>query len=80
LRLKKSGGAHLSEVELKDVVGELDLETIRKEVFSLFDINPGLDTQLSLRKAQYLYQEDESFQNYLNCLKEAHDRFLGYLF
>jgi hypothetical protein len=54
-RLKKSGGALLSETELKDVVGELDLESIRKEVFNLFDINFGLDTQLSLRKVQMLF-------------------------
>lgn len=49
-------------------------------MFKLYKIKPGLDTQLSLRKIQYLYADDEMFQNYLRCLKEAHDRFLGYLF
>ncbi len=70
----------LNEQQLKEVVRMLDIEKIRIDVFDLYEINPGLDTQLSLRKIQYLYAEDEMFQNYLRCLKEAHDRFLGYLF
>ena len=40
----------------------------------------GLDTTLALRKVQVLEVEDEVFQNYLECLKEAHDRFLSYIF
>ena len=66
---------------MKQVVKDLDVEKIRRDVFLLFDISPGLDTTLSLKKAQYVHSNnDEMFQNYLGCLKEAHDRFLGYLF
>ena len=35
---------------------------------------------MALRKVQVLEAEDEVFQNYLECLKEAHDRFLSYIF
>jgi len=40
----------LNEDELKDIVRQLDIEAVRQDVFLLFDINPGLDTQLSLKK------------------------------
>ena len=76
----KSNSSTLSEATLKDIVKELDIEVIRREVFKLFEISFGLDTQLSLRKIQYLYSNDEMFQMYLNCLKQAHDRCLNYIF
>eukprot|EP00347_Sterkiella_histriomuscorum_P000676 403374927 len=79
LRLSANSG-NLTENDLRECVKDLDIETVRKEVFQLYEIDIGLDTQLSLRKIQYLYQDDEMFQNYLKCLKEAHDRFLTYLF
>ena len=71
---------YLNENEIKNSVKDLDVEIIRQEVFNLFEIDAGLDSQLSLRKIQYLNQDDELFQNYLKCLKEAHERFLGYIF
>ena len=77
-KLLKNGS--LGESELRECVRDLDIEVVRQDVFHLFQISYGRDTQLSLRKIQYLYQDDEMFQNYLKCLKEAHDRFLGYLF
>ncbi|CDW79653.1 UNKNOWN [Stylonychia lemnae] len=78
--LQKKEIGYLGENEIKDCVKDLDVEQIRQEVFKLFEIDTGLDSQLSLRKIQYLNQDDEMFQNYLRCLKEAHERFLGYIF
>lgn len=59
---------------------DMDVETVRVDVFKLYEVNPGLDAQLSLRKLQILNSDDTMFQNYLTCLKEAHDRFLSYIF
>lgn len=70
----------MGEEDLQDLINELDIEAIRREVFSLYDIRFGLDTQLALRKVQVYEAEDVMFQNYLGCLKEAHERFLGYIF
>ena len=67
---------------LQEVVASIDLEQIRKESFGLYGISMGLDTQLSLKKASVLYggEEDELFQSYVDSLKLAHDKFLGYIF
>lgn len=70
----------IGEEDLNDLIKDLDIEAIRVEVFRLYDINFGLDAQLALRKLQVLEAEDVVFQNYLECLKEAHDRFLSYIF
>jgi len=59
---------------------DMDVENVRVDVFKLYEVNPGLDAQLSLRKLQILNSDDSMFQNYLTCLKEAHDRFLSYIF
>ena len=40
----------MGEEDLQDLINELDIEAIRREVFSLYDIRFGLDTQLALRK------------------------------
>ena len=70
----------IGEEDLTCLIKELDIEVINREVFTLYDIEYGLDTTLALRKVQVLEAEDEIFQNYLECLKEAHDRFLSYIF
>ena len=70
----------LGDDDLTTLINNLDIEQINREVFSLYDIQYGLDTTLALRKVQVLEVEDEVFQNYLECLKEAHDRFLSYIF
>jgi len=70
----------VGEEDIQDMIKELDIEAVRKEVFHLYDIKYGLDTQLALRKVQVIEAEDQMFQNYLECLKEAHDRFLSYIF
>lgn len=49
-------------------------------MFALYGIKAGLDTTLSLRKLKVTEADDEFFQNYLECLQEAHDRFLSYVF
>lgn len=40
----------LTDEELKDIVKELNIDKIRKDVFHLYGIKVKLDTQLSLRK------------------------------
>ena len=76
-----SGASNLlDEDELEDMIADLDVESINREVFNLFNISYGLDTALALRKLQVLESEDEAFANYIECLKEAHERFLSYIF
>ena len=70
----------VGEDDIQDMIKELDIEAVRKEVFNLYDIKYGLDTQLALRKVQVIEAEDQMFQNYLQCLKVAHDKFLSYIF
>jgi hypothetical protein len=70
----------IGEEDVIILIRDLDIEAINSEVFKLYEINYGLDTTLALRKVQVLEAEDEVFQNYLECLKEAHDRFLSYIF
>ena len=70
----------IGEEDLTNMIKDLDIETINREVFQLYSIQYGLDTTLALRKVQVLEAEDEVFQNYLECLKEAHDQFLSYVF
>ena len=70
----------IGEEDLTLLIKELDIEAINREVFELYGISYGLDTTLALRKVQVLEAGDEIFQNYLECLKEAHDRFLSYIF
>ena len=69
----------IGDDDLTSLIKELDIEVINREVFNLYDIQYGLDTTLALRKVQVLEAEDEVFQNYLEYLKEAHDRFLSYI-
>jgi len=70
----------IGEEDVIILIRDLDIEAINSEVFKLYQISYGLDTTLALRKVQVLEAEDEVFQNYLECLKEAHDRFLSYIF
>ena len=70
----------LEEDDVAEMVKDLDIEAINRDVFDLFQIKYGLDTTLALRKVQVLEADDEVFQNYLDCLKEAHDLFLSYIF
>lgn len=44
LKISKSPHGTLSELELRDCVKDLDIETIRREVFQLYEISFGLDT------------------------------------
>jgi len=69
----------IGEDDIKDLVKELEIETISKDVFKLYDVKIGLDTKLSLRKVQVLESSDEMFQSYLECLDEAHEVFLNYI-
>ena len=70
----------IGEDDLTNMIKDLDIESINRDVFNLYDIQYGLDTTLALRKVQVLETEDDVFMNYLDCLKEAHDRFLSYIF
>ena len=70
----------IDQNDLDELIKELDIEQIRREVFTLYDIKYGLDTQLALRKMQVLECQHIDFQNYLECLDEAHDRFLSFIF
>jgi len=70
----------IGEDELTNLIKDLDIEGINQNVFRLYDINYGLDPALALRKVQLLETDDDVFMNYLDCLKEAHDRFLSYIF
>ncbi len=69
----------LGDEDIKDFVKELDLETLNKDVFKLFDIKIGLDTKLQLRKVQVLESSDEMFKKYLQSLDQAHELFLQYI-
>lgn len=40
----------VGEEDVDNLVREIDTEWIRKEVFKLYDVKYGLDTQLALRK------------------------------
>jgi hypothetical protein len=51
----------IGEDDIKDLVKELEIETISKDVFKLYDVKIGLDTKLSLRKVQVLESSDEMF-------------------
>ena len=51
----------VGEEDIQDLIKELDIEAIRKEVFNLYDVKYGLDTQLALRKVQVIEAEDQMF-------------------
>lgn len=70
----------IGEDDLTMMIKDLDIDAINKDVFNLYEIQYGLDPTLALRKVQVTESEDEVFQNYLECLKEAHDRLLSYIF
>ena len=70
----------ISDDELTNLIKELDIDGINRDVFNLYYINYGLDTTLALRKVQVLETEDEVFKNYLDCLKDVYDLFLSYIF
>ena len=40
----------VGEEDVDNLVRDIDTEWIRKEVFKLYDVKYGLDTQLALRK------------------------------
>ena len=40
----------VDQYEIQELINELDIEAIRIEVFEVYGINYGLDTQLALRK------------------------------
>ena len=67
----------IEDHDVDNLVREIDTEWIRKEVFKLYDVNYGLDTQLALRKVQILEGQDPMLLNYIACLEEAHNRFLA---
>lgn len=70
----------IGEDELAELISNLDVEGINRDVFKLYDLSYGLDPTLALRKVQMLEAGDEVFMDYLGCLKEAHDVFLSYIF
>ena len=69
----------IEEDEYIGLIQDLDIEDINRQVFDLYEISYGLDTTLALRKVQVLEMETEAFQCYLECLKDAHERFLSYI-
>ena len=75
-----SNSLALGEQDLTNLVKDLDVEAVHKEVFRLYDLKFGLDTSLALRKLQVLEADDEYLQHYIECLKEAHDRFMSIVF
>ena len=77
--MMSTGSLAIEEDEFVGLIKDLDIEDINSQVFNLYQIGFGLDTTLALRKVQVLEAETEAFQNYLECLKEAHDRFLSYI-
>ena len=74
-----SNSLAIEEDEYISLIKDLDIEDINRQVFDLYEISYGLDTTLALRKVQVLEAETEAFQNYLECLKDAHERFLSYI-
>lgn len=70
----------LNNEDITNMLREIDIEEINREVFTLYNIKYGLDTTLALRKVQILEQDDEYSMDYLECLKKAHDSFLEYIF
>ena len=77
--MMSSNSLAIEEEEFIGLIKDLDIEDLNSQVFNLYEIGYGLDTTLALRKVQVLEAETETFQNYLECLKEAHDRFLSYI-
>ena len=69
----------VGEKDIEDLLNEIDAEAIRQEVFNIYNIKYGLNTSLALRKVQILESGDKLFQNYLECLEEAHNRFLSFI-
>lgn len=45
-----SNSLALGEQDLTNLVKDLDVEAVHKEVFRLYDLKFGLDTSLALRK------------------------------
>ena len=78
--LEKDDEIELEEETMGDVLREIDVEPIRRATFDLYGVKEGLDSQLQLKKIQYMNSDDEMFQNYLDCLKKAHDKFLLFIF
>lgn len=70
----------LGEDDITNLIKNLDIEEINREVFQLYEVAFGLDTTLALRKVQVLEADDEICMDYLECLKEAHDIFLSQIF
>ena len=77
--MMSTGSMAIEEDDYINLVKDLDTEDIHQQVFNLYQIGYGLDTTLTLRKVWMLEAETEAFQNYLECLKEAHERFLSYI-
>jgi len=44
-----------------DVLREIDVEPIRRATFDLYGVKEGLDSQLQLKKIQYMNSDDEMF-------------------
>ena len=57
----KENSVIIGQEDLDELVKELDVEAIRREVFNLYNVKFGLDTQLALRKMQVLESEDMMF-------------------
>ena len=49
----------LSSAECALFLGEVNMHAMRLEVFNLFEIDPGMDADLSLHKVQVLEDADE---------------------
>ena len=58
------------------VLDSVDEEKIRRDVFNLFKVCPGLDAQLSMRKVCVLEEGDVKFNEYCEAQEEAHEIFL----
>lgn len=75
-----SNSIAIGDEEFTSLINNIDIDEIQRDVFDLFKIQYGLDPTLALRKVQVLEAEDDFFQNYVECLKEAHDQFTSYIF
>ena len=55
---------------------EIDSDKIYQQVFALYGVSWKYDIQLSIKKMEHVFLQDETNIHYLECLTEAHNQML----
>lgn len=69
----------LPDEKILELAKQIDTEVIQNKVTKLFGIKTPLDATISIKKMDFLFQNDQQNSQYIECLTDAHDQMLYHI-